>query len=410
MPSYELRIPQMGEGLQEARLLRFLKRPGDIVARDEPIYEMETDKATVEIESPVAGQTGTVAGRGGSDPADRATVGLVSCEAGAAISCDLTPAPASENDSADAPCATSGDPAAERGGPPRSAPMPEPTASTRRASPAVGRSAGQAPARKMSTGTWKLGKAQAHPSEAKAAPAPQDLCGSPDVAEPTHVGLPLQRRYTTGCTGDGGSYRRMVRHRTTPDGTPQAEARTRLCATYALFAVRPGAWPSREGAPAILCTYAGNTHTPADEHLHLGHRRIAHDDDLVMARVADARTLSLDEFVTVAHSDDQARPSRRGPDVRRYAGDPHQPGRFWHPACDSGKSCTCDRHRVRGSGRNDLPYRLPRDGGVGLRRVVAVVLTLITASLTASGPPGFWPRSRPESRPGRECGAVRWAL
>src|ERR1051325_5642481 len=51
----EIRIPQLGEGLQEARIVRFLKQPGESVAQDEPIYEMETDKAVMEIESPVAG-------------------------------------------------------------------------------------------------------------------------------------------------------------------------------------------------------------------------------------------------------------------------------------------------------------------------------------------------------------------
>lgn len=48
-------IPQIGEGLQEARLVAFLKSPGDRVERDEPIYQMETDKAVMDIESPYAG-------------------------------------------------------------------------------------------------------------------------------------------------------------------------------------------------------------------------------------------------------------------------------------------------------------------------------------------------------------------
>src|ERR1051325_9415239 len=51
----EIRIPQLGEGLQEARIVRFLKQPGESVKQDEPIYEMETDKAVMEIESPAAG-------------------------------------------------------------------------------------------------------------------------------------------------------------------------------------------------------------------------------------------------------------------------------------------------------------------------------------------------------------------
>lgn len=56
MPIVSVRIPQMGEGLQEALLVQFLKQPGDIVRRDEPIYVMETDKASTEVESPYAGR------------------------------------------------------------------------------------------------------------------------------------------------------------------------------------------------------------------------------------------------------------------------------------------------------------------------------------------------------------------
>lgn len=45
----------MGEGLQEARVVAFLKKPGDKVKRDEPIYQMETDKALMDVESPYDG-------------------------------------------------------------------------------------------------------------------------------------------------------------------------------------------------------------------------------------------------------------------------------------------------------------------------------------------------------------------
>jgi len=55
MAIVEVLVPQMGEGLQEVRVLRFLKQPGERVARDEHIYEMETDKAVLEVESPYSG-------------------------------------------------------------------------------------------------------------------------------------------------------------------------------------------------------------------------------------------------------------------------------------------------------------------------------------------------------------------
>ena len=55
MPIISVRIPQLGEGLQEALLIEFLKKPGDKITRDEPIYVMETDKATTDVESPYSG-------------------------------------------------------------------------------------------------------------------------------------------------------------------------------------------------------------------------------------------------------------------------------------------------------------------------------------------------------------------
>lgn len=56
MPVISVRIPQLGEGLQEARLVEFLKHPGEIIKRDDPIYVMETDKAVSEVESPYDGK------------------------------------------------------------------------------------------------------------------------------------------------------------------------------------------------------------------------------------------------------------------------------------------------------------------------------------------------------------------
>lgn len=55
MPIVSVRIPQIGEGLQEARLVAVLKQPGEFVKRDEPIYQMETDKAVMDVESPYEG-------------------------------------------------------------------------------------------------------------------------------------------------------------------------------------------------------------------------------------------------------------------------------------------------------------------------------------------------------------------
>src|SRR5471032_775474 len=55
MAVISVRIPQIGEGLQEARLVGVLKHPGDKIKLDEPIYQMETDKAVMDVESPFDG-------------------------------------------------------------------------------------------------------------------------------------------------------------------------------------------------------------------------------------------------------------------------------------------------------------------------------------------------------------------
>lgn len=51
----EFRLPDVGEGLEEAEVRRWLVAEGDVVKRDQPLVEVETDKALVELPSPVAG-------------------------------------------------------------------------------------------------------------------------------------------------------------------------------------------------------------------------------------------------------------------------------------------------------------------------------------------------------------------
>ncbi len=53
---YELKLPDLGEGIAEAEILAWHIRPGDTVAEDAPLVDVETDKATVTIPSPIAGK------------------------------------------------------------------------------------------------------------------------------------------------------------------------------------------------------------------------------------------------------------------------------------------------------------------------------------------------------------------
>lgn len=50
-----IELPQVGESVTEGTVLRWLKKPGDRVARYDPLVEVETDKVTMEVPSPVAG-------------------------------------------------------------------------------------------------------------------------------------------------------------------------------------------------------------------------------------------------------------------------------------------------------------------------------------------------------------------
>ncbi len=56
--SAEIRVPTLGESVTSATIARWLKQPGQAVAADEPLVELETDKVTVEVNAPAAGVMG----------------------------------------------------------------------------------------------------------------------------------------------------------------------------------------------------------------------------------------------------------------------------------------------------------------------------------------------------------------
>jgi len=55
MAIFELKMPKMGESVQESTITRWFKKEGDKVSEDEPIVEISTDKIDTEIPSPVDG-------------------------------------------------------------------------------------------------------------------------------------------------------------------------------------------------------------------------------------------------------------------------------------------------------------------------------------------------------------------
>ena len=56
----EIRVPTLGESVTEATVATWFKKPGDAVAVDEMLCELETDKVTVEVPSPSAGTMGDI--------------------------------------------------------------------------------------------------------------------------------------------------------------------------------------------------------------------------------------------------------------------------------------------------------------------------------------------------------------
>src|SRR3954471_20065729 len=73
----EIRVPTLGESVTEATIGKWFKKPGDPVAVDEPLVELETDKVTIEVPSPAAGTLGEIAAKDGETVAVGALLGQV---------------------------------------------------------------------------------------------------------------------------------------------------------------------------------------------------------------------------------------------------------------------------------------------------------------------------------------------
>src|SRR5205807_10358969 len=61
----EFKLPDLGEGMQEAEVVEWLVKPGDTLKLDQTMVKVETDKAIVEIPSPVAGRVAEIRVQGG---------------------------------------------------------------------------------------------------------------------------------------------------------------------------------------------------------------------------------------------------------------------------------------------------------------------------------------------------------
>ncbi|WP_298107367.1 2-oxoglutarate dehydrogenase complex dihydrolipoyllysine-residue succinyltransferase [Bradyrhizobium sp.] len=80
----EIRVPTLGESVTEATIGRWFKKAGDIVAVDEPLVELETDKVTIEVPAPSAGVLGEISAKDGETVAVGALLGQITDGAAAA--------------------------------------------------------------------------------------------------------------------------------------------------------------------------------------------------------------------------------------------------------------------------------------------------------------------------------------
>src|SRR5258706_16286111 len=81
----EIRMPKMGDSMEEGTILRWMKKEGDTVAVDEPIAEVETDKANVEIPAEEGGTISKIVVQEGQTVAVGAVIAFIG-DAGSATS------------------------------------------------------------------------------------------------------------------------------------------------------------------------------------------------------------------------------------------------------------------------------------------------------------------------------------
>ena len=115
-------MPQMGESIFEGTITRWLKKPGDRVERDEPLFEISTDKVDAEIPAPSAGVLKEIKVTEGQTVPIQTVVAVIDAAGAAAAAPAAAPAPS---------------PAPEKAAPPKAAaPPPAPAAPAAPAPPA----------------------------------------------------------------------------------------------------------------------------------------------------------------------------------------------------------------------------------------------------------------------------------
>ncbi len=104
-------MPQMGESIFEGTITKWLKKPGDTVQRDEPLFEISTDKVDAEIPSPASGVLSEVKIAEGNTVQINTVVGVISDVGGQAAPAPAAPAAKEPPNAASAPAPAAAAPA-----------------------------------------------------------------------------------------------------------------------------------------------------------------------------------------------------------------------------------------------------------------------------------------------------------
>src|SRR5262245_42943025 len=93
----EFKLPDIGEGVAEGEITRWFVKEGDAIKEDQPMVEIMTDKATVEITSPVTGRVGRILHGEGSVVPVQSVIVLLEPAGGKAESGTAPPAAAAQS-------------------------------------------------------------------------------------------------------------------------------------------------------------------------------------------------------------------------------------------------------------------------------------------------------------------------
>ncbi|MCI0587406.1 MAG: 2-oxo acid dehydrogenase subunit E2 [Planctomycetes bacterium] len=184
---YEFRLPDIGEGVAEGEITKWLVKPGDVVREDQLLVEVMTDKATVEIPSPVAGKILELRAEVGQKVPVESVLVVIEAEGGKAAKAHGAAPAAPVKPASPAPA-----PAAARA--PAAAPPPAPkTAPIREPAPAMAAASIRMPG-EAETGTAVIGRR----ARVLAAPATRRLARELGIDLGTVTGTGPHGRVTKG--------------------------------------------------------------------------------------------------------------------------------------------------------------------------------------------------------------------